>query len=144
MKKIVVFILLNCVIACGVNSKKIVGKYYTAKPDIISIVELRDNGKFIYTFERDSFCSGKIEGNYKIENKKIKFVNDYEYSEAYQQKIIDSLNLNSNDTVSYDIAFLEFEMGLVDWKLKSNYIQPEKIIEMSCFTIEGKHNKNTR
>ncbi len=71
-------------------------------------------------------------------------MNDYEYSEAYQQKIIDSLNLNSNDTVSYDIAFLEFEMGLVDWKLKSNYIQPEKIIEMSCFTIEGKHKKNTR
>ena len=73
MKKIVVFILLNCVIACGVNSKKNVGKYYTVKPDIISIVELKDNGKFIYTFERDSFCSGKIEGNYKIENKKIKF-----------------------------------------------------------------------
>ena len=107
MKKIVVFILLNCVIACGVNSKKIVGKYYTAKPDIISIVELRDNGKFIYTFERDSFCSGKIEGNYKIENKKIKFVNDYEYSEAYQQSLVFGFPLSRKLDLSRKVWFPE-------------------------------------
>lgn len=76
MKKITLLLFLSILLCSYLRNTDIFGKYYTIEKDRTSILELKNDGKFIYTFQHDSFCGGEVQGKYKIVNKRIKFEND--------------------------------------------------------------------
>ena len=135
--------LLLLGIACTSLSKNIAGDYtaYTANGRVD--LTLEKDGKFSYTFGRDSFCNGKIRGTYVVVGRKLKFKNDYEHTDAYLQHLVDSLNAitTDEDSVAYDVASTDFDMGLVDWKIQKQSVQPIREIETPCIRISEKHVK---
>jgi hypothetical protein len=135
-----IVLLLVC-IACGGVQKNIAGDYAFHSASGSLDLTLQNDGKFIYAFTRDSFCHGTIRGKYVISGRKIKFENDYYYTDAYHQYLIDSLNAASTDSTAFDIVFLDFDMALVDWKIQKQSIQPLRAVKTPCLEISEKHMK---
>ena len=120
------------------------GKYYFVDKEEkkTSIIELKNDGKFIYSFSSNDWCNGEVEGTYQVTKDKIKFKNDYEYTKESQDKFLDSLITNYKDTVSVDIALPPIvDMSETEWKIEGKSITPLSNINCGCFTHKSKHIK---
>ena len=89
-----------------------------------SIIELKDDGKFIYKYGL-SACQAEITGTYIVEKNIISFKNDSQY-------------LNNNHE---KFSPIYPDMSLTKWVIKQNFIKPKKIINSGCVKEKGKHFK---
>lgn len=123
------------------DEKTLAGKYYSVNNSFerFSIMELVANGKFVYSYALGG-CQGIVEGTYIVKDGKIKFKNDYKYTQLYQQREKDSLIAHDPLALNIGLSFIP-DMSLVEWKIKSNYIKPFFKIDCGCILERGKHIK---
>ena len=123
-----IFIFINHLVTYSQND--LIGKYYSInnKFERWSIIELKNDGKFIYKYGL-SGCQSEINGTYLITKNKIKFKNDTEF-------INQSIKTDSLTPIYPD-------MSLTEWIIFKDYIKPIEEINTGCIKEKGKHRKHT-
>jgi len=142
MKIILSLILLTFFISFGQNkTEELNGIYYSVdnKFEKWSIMELKENGVFKYKYGL-SACQAEITGTYSVENNKIKFKNDQEFTKKYLEAERDSLIKTDSTFIGIGIPIYP-DLSLTEWKIKKSSIKPISEIDCGCIVEKGKHKK---
>ncbi|WP_130285984.1 hypothetical protein [Aquimarina brevivitae] len=117
------------------------GTYYSVENGFErwSIMELSENGIFIYKYGL-SACQAEITGTYSIENNRIRFKNDKEFTKEYLESERESLVKLDSTFAGIEIPIYP-DLSLTEWKIKKNSIKPISEIDSGCITEKGKHIK---
>jgi hypothetical protein len=89
-----------------------------------SIVELRENGKFVYKYGL-SACQGEVAGTYTFEENTIRFKNDAEFVNKMRE----------------EFSPIYPDMSLTKWKVTKKFIKPKNVIDSGCIKTNRKHYK---
>lgn len=142
MKIIFYIIILAFLNSFGQHEKnELIGTYYSVdnKFKKWSIIELKVNGVFKYKYGL-SACQAEITGTYSVENKKIRFKNDREFSKKYLESKRDSIIKSDSIFVGMEIPIYP-DLSLTEWKIKRNSIKPISEIDTGCIIEKGNHKK---
>lgn len=142
MKTILSILILTFLISFGQNKKtELNGTYYSVDNEFEkwSIMELQENGVFKYKYGL-SACQAEITGTYSVENRKIRFENDREFTKKYLESERDSL-IKSDSTFNGIGIPIYPDLSLTEWKIKKNSIKPISEIDCGCIIEKGKHRK---
>ena len=139
MKTIFYIIFFAFLLSFGQNkTNNLIGIYYSVDNEFEkwSIMELRENGIFKYKCGL-SACQSEVTGTYSIENNRIRFKNDREFTKEYLEYERDSL-----DSIFPGIGVpIIPDLSLTEWKIKKNSIKPISEIDCGCIIEKGKHKK---
>ncbi|PKH51879.1 hypothetical protein CXF68_14815 [Tenacibaculum sp. Bg11-29] len=102
-------------------------------------MELRENGIFKYKYGL-SACQVEVTGIYSVENKKIKFKNDIEFTDKYLKSERDSLIKSDSTFIGIGMPIYP-DLILTEWKIKKNSIKPISEIDCGCIIEKEKHKK---
>ena len=139
MKTIFQIIFFTFLLSFGQNkTTDLFGIYYSIDNEFEkwSIMELRENGIFKYKYGL-SACQSEVTGTYSVENNRIRFKNDREFTKEYLEHERDSLN---SIFPGIGIPIIP-DLSLTEWKIKKNSIKPISEIDCGCIIEKGKHKK---
>jgi hypothetical protein len=142
MKTILSILILTFLISFGQNKKtELNGTYYSVDNEFEkwSIMELQENGVFKYKYGL-SACHAEITGTYSVDNRKIRFENDREFTKKYLESERDSLIKSDSTFIGIGIPIYP-DLSLTEWKIKKNSIKPISEIDCGCIIEKGKHRK---
>lgn len=117
---------ISCFGQSSEQKKNLLGIYNSQnnKFEKWSIIELKNEGKFIYKYCLGG-CQAEITGTYVVAKNIISLKNDPEF-------------LNNNRE---EFSPIYPDMSLTKWIIMRNFIRPKKIIDSGCIKEKGKHFK---
>ena len=133
------FLLFSIELFCQTKDYNVIGIYKSEKNNFEkwSIMNLKSDYNFIYEYGIGG-CQGIITGKWRIENKRIKFINDNQFINNENNKPNEE---NKESSEIDNLTPYYPDLSLIDWKFNGKIIKPISPIDCGCLIVKEKHKK---